>query len=136
MGEPERAFFYGHTFLCGNPHWAPRLRLEVLKVFEEEELVARDCAQGEVAAYPASSFAGARESVRSLAFARSLGMIGALDLEGEEGYLADAGWRVFDEARQAEASTCVLWATSSTSPRRSTFPMTTWTDCWKSSPRA
>jgi adenosylmethionine-8-amino-7-oxononanoate aminotransferase len=26
-------------------------------------------------------------------------MIGALDLEGEEGYLAQAGWRVYDEAR-------------------------------------
>jgi len=34
---------------------------------------------------------------------RSLGMIGALDLEGQEGYLADRGWRVFDEARKRGA---------------------------------
>jgi adenosylmethionine-8-amino-7-oxononanoate aminotransferase len=30
-------------------------------------------------------------------------MIGALDLAGDAGYLADAGWRVFDEARKRGA---------------------------------
>jgi len=30
-------------------------------------------------------------------------MIGALDLAGEAGYLADAGWRVYDEARRRGA---------------------------------
>ena len=34
---------------------------------------------------------------------RSLGMVGACDLEGDSGYLADAGWRVFEEARQRGA---------------------------------
>ena len=31
---------------------------------------------------------------------RALGMVGALDLAGDEGYLAQAGWRVYDAARE------------------------------------
>ena len=34
---------------------------------------------------------------------RALGMIGALDLAGEGGYLADAGWRVYDLALERGA---------------------------------
>jgi adenosylmethionine-8-amino-7-oxononanoate aminotransferase len=34
---------------------------------------------------------------------RSIGMVGALDLAGDAGYLADAGWRVFEEARRRGA---------------------------------
>ena len=34
---------------------------------------------------------------------RSLGMVAALDLAGDAGYLADAGWRVYDEARRRGA---------------------------------
>mgnify|MGYP006378494201 FL=1 len=34
---------------------------------------------------------------------RALGMVGALDLAGDGGYLADAGWRVYEEARSRGA---------------------------------
>jgi adenosylmethionine-8-amino-7-oxononanoate aminotransferase len=34
---------------------------------------------------------------------RALGMIGAADLAGGEGYLAEAGWRVFEAARRRGA---------------------------------
>jgi adenosylmethionine-8-amino-7-oxononanoate aminotransferase len=34
---------------------------------------------------------------------RALGMIGALDLAGDAGYLAGAGWRVYEEARRRGA---------------------------------
>lgn len=93
LGDPERAFYYGHTF-CGNPLGAA-VALEVLRVFEEEKIL-------EAARPRAARIAAAFEELASepaVARTRALGMIGALDLEGEEGYLADAGWRVYDEAR-------------------------------------
>ena len=31
---------------------------------------------------------------------RSIGMIGALDLQGDGGYLAELGWRVYSEAQR------------------------------------
>jgi adenosylmethionine-8-amino-7-oxononanoate aminotransferase len=43
------------------------------------------------------------EGLPSVAKTRSIGMIGALDLAGDSGYLADAGWRVFEEARERGA---------------------------------
>jgi adenosylmethionine-8-amino-7-oxononanoate aminotransferase len=93
LGEPERAFYYGHTF-CGNPLGAA-VALEVLSVFEEEGIL-------EAAVPKAERIARAfreMESLSGVSRARSLGMIGALDLEGDEGYLAQAGWRVYDHAR-------------------------------------
>ena len=38
LGDPERAFYYGHTF-CGNPLGSAVAR-EVLRVFEEEAILA------------------------------------------------------------------------------------------------
>jgi adenosylmethionine-8-amino-7-oxononanoate aminotransferase len=93
LGAPERAFYYGHTF-CGNPLGAA-IALEVLQVFEDEAIL-------EAAAPKAERIArafGEMASLPGVSRARWLGMIGALDLEGEEGYLAQAGWRVYDEAR-------------------------------------
>lgn len=97
LGDPERAFYYGHSF-CGNPLGAAVAR-EVLRVFDDEkvlEQVARKApriarAFGEMAALP------------GVARTRSLGMIGALDLAGPEGYLAGAGQRVAAEARRRGA---------------------------------
>ena len=43
------------------------------------------------------------QSLPGVARARWLGMIGALDLEGDAGYLARAGWRVYEEARRRGA---------------------------------
>lgn len=92
LGAPERAFYYGHTF-CGNPLGA-RLGLEVLRVYDEERVLER-------AAAKAQRIRQAFERMRSLpgvARTRSLGMIGALDLEGGEGYLEQRGQAVYKEA--------------------------------------
>ncbi len=92
LGDPERAFYYGHTF-CGHPLGAA-VALEVLRVFEEEKILSR-------AEPKAARIAAAFEGMRGLpgvASTRSLGMVGALDLAGDAGYLARTGWRVYEEA--------------------------------------
>ncbi|MED5261550.1 MAG: adenosylmethionine--8-amino-7-oxononanoate transaminase [Myxococcota bacterium] len=97
LGEPSRAFYYGHTF-CGNPLGAA-VALEVLQVFEDEEILG-------AAKEKAVQIARAFEEMGSwdgVSRNRSLGMVGACDLEGDSGYLADAGWRVFEEARRRGA---------------------------------
>ncbi len=93
LGDPERAFYYGHTF-CGNP-LASAVALEVLRVFEDEQVLSRAKGKAERIGRAFASLA----PLPGVARTRSLGMIGALDLGGDEGYLADAGWRVYDEAR-------------------------------------
>jgi adenosylmethionine-8-amino-7-oxononanoate aminotransferase len=93
LGAPERAFYYGHTF-CGNPLGAAVAR-EVLRVYEEERIVERAKPKADAIA---EAFAALGE-LPGVARTRSLGMIGALDLAGDAGYLADAGWRVYAEAR-------------------------------------
>jgi len=94
----ERAFYYGHSF-CGNPLGAA-VALEVLRVYEEERVLERARPK---AARIADAFSklGALPGV---ARTRALGMIGALDLAGGDGYLADIGWRVYEEARRRGAS--------------------------------
>ncbi|MBS1104582.1 MAG: bioA [Deltaproteobacteria bacterium] len=97
LGGRERAFYYGHSF-CGNPLGAA-VALEVLRVYEEERVLERARPK---AARIADAFSklGALPGV---ARTRALGMIGALDLAGDAGYLADAGWRVYEEARRRGA---------------------------------
>jgi adenosylmethionine-8-amino-7-oxononanoate aminotransferase len=97
LGGAERAFYYGHTF-CGNPLGAA-VALEVLHVFDDEQILARARPKAPRIAAAFRSM----ESLPSVANTRSIGMIGALDLAGDAGYLADAGWRVFDEARKRGA---------------------------------
>jgi adenosylmethionine-8-amino-7-oxononanoate aminotransferase len=97
LGDAERAFYYGHTF-CGNPLGAAVAR-EVLRVYDEEHILERAKPK---AACIADAFA-AMGKLPGVARTRSLGMIGALDLEGGAGYLADAGWRVYAEARERGA---------------------------------
>jgi adenosylmethionine-8-amino-7-oxononanoate aminotransferase len=92
-GDAERAFYYGHTF-CGNPLGAA-VALEVLRVFDDEKILERLVPKAARIAAAFQSMA----SLSSVADVRSIGMIGALDLAGDAGYLADAGWRVFEEAR-------------------------------------
>jgi adenosylmethionine-8-amino-7-oxononanoate aminotransferase len=96
-GPPERAFFYGHSY-GGNPLGAAVAR-EVLAVLREEDILAR-------ARPKAARIAGAFADMASspgVAAARSIGMIGALDLDAGRGYLGQAGWRVYDEARRRGA---------------------------------
>jgi len=97
LGDAERAFYYGHTY-CGNPLGAA-IALEVLRVFDDEEILVR-------ARPKALRIAAAFESMKdlpSVSKTRAIGMIGALDLAGDAGYLADTGLRVFDEARKRGA---------------------------------
>ena len=94
LGGAERAFYYGHSF-CGNPLGAAVAR-EVLRIYEDEKIV--EGVQPK-AAQIAAAFAE-MASLPGVARTRALGMIGALELEGGGGYLADAGWRVFAEARR------------------------------------
>jgi len=92
LGEPERMFFYGHTF-CGNPLGAAVAR-EVLRVYRDEQVL-------EHAAKKAARIARAFESFAALpgvVEARSLGMVAALDLAGSQSYLEPRGKRVYAEA--------------------------------------
>ncbi|HVH07005.1 MAG TPA: adenosylmethionine--8-amino-7-oxononanoate transaminase [Myxococcota bacterium] len=91
-GGPERAFYYGHSF-CGNPLGAA-VGLEVLRVYEDEKILAnaRPKAERITAAFAELG------ALPGVARTRSLGMIGALDLEGDAGYLERGGWAVYEEA--------------------------------------
>ncbi len=94
LGDTDRAFYYGHTF-CGNPLGAA-VALEVLNVFDDENILDR-------AKPKAEQIARAFEEMGALpgvAATRSIGMIGALDLIGDGGYLAELGWRVYSEAQR------------------------------------
>jgi len=97
LGGRERAFYYGHSF-CGNPLGAAVAR-EVLRVYRDEQVIERAAPK---AARIADAFAKLG-ALRGVARTRSVGMIGALDLAGPAGYLADAGWRVYEEARRRGA---------------------------------
>ncbi len=97
LGEADRAFYYGHTF-CGNPLGAAVAR-EVLRVFEDEQILDRAKPKAERIA---AAFAEMAE-LPGVERARALGMVGALDLAGDAGYLAQAGWRVYDAARERGA---------------------------------
>lgn len=92
LGPPERAFFYGHTF-CGNPLGAAVAR-EVLKVFADEHVLSAAAGKARRIAQAFERF-GALPGVSET---RSLGMIGALDLAGGQGYLETRGKRVYAEA--------------------------------------
>jgi adenosylmethionine-8-amino-7-oxononanoate aminotransferase len=92
LGLPARAFYYGHTF-CGHPLGAA-VALEVLRVFEEEKILERAKPK---AARIGAAFEAMR-GLRGVAGTRALGMVGALDLAGDAGYLARTGWRVYEQA--------------------------------------
>ncbi len=100
LGSKDRAFYYGHSY-CGNPLGAAIAR-EVLAVFAEEEILARAAPK---AARIAQAFAemGRRLEGEGVSNARSLGMIGALDLRAGAGYLGELGWRAYAEARRLGA---------------------------------
>jgi adenosylmethionine-8-amino-7-oxononanoate aminotransferase len=93
LGGRERALLYGHSF-CGNPLGAA-VALEVLRVFDDECVLERAKPKAERIARAFAEM----ERLPNVAETRALGMVGALDLAGESGYLAGAGWRVHAEAR-------------------------------------
>jgi adenosylmethionine-8-amino-7-oxononanoate aminotransferase len=99
-GPKDRALMYGHT-LCGNPLGAA-LALEVLDVYRDEQVLEKAKPKAERIRAAFSRLGG----MKGVARARSLGMIGAVDLEGQGGsggYLGTLGWRVYDEARKRGA---------------------------------
>jgi adenosylmethionine-8-amino-7-oxononanoate aminotransferase len=93
LGDAERAFNYGHTF-CGNPLGAAVAR-EVLQIYAEDQILERAKPKAERIDRAFRELA----SLRGVEHVRSLGMMGALELEGGGDYFAGAGWRVYDEAR-------------------------------------
>lgn len=97
LGEPERAFYYGHSY-CGNPLGAAIAR-EVLAIYKDEDILARARPK---ARRIAETFAKLGE-LPGVARPRALGMIGAVDLAASASYLGGAGWRAYDEARRRGA---------------------------------
>lgn len=105
-GDRSRTFWYGHTY-CGNPLGAAVAR-EVLRIYRDERIVEQARPK---AAKIAQTFARLEREFECLHGARSLGMLGAIDLPSRPpasaatssgpsaGYLADAGWRVAERAR-------------------------------------
>jgi len=97
VGDKARAFHYGHTY-CGNALGAAVAR-EVLRVYRDEEILLRAEKKSQRIAETFASFG----RLPGVCNARSLGMIGAVDLEEAEvgsGYLAAVGWRVYEAARR------------------------------------
>ena len=92
LGNDSRAFFYGHTF-AGNPLGA-RVAREVLKVYREEGVLERARPKAQ-RLQDAFAKLAELDHVKNV---RTLGMIAALDLAGEQGYLERSGWRVYEEA--------------------------------------
>jgi len=98
LGDASRALHYGHTY-CGNPLGA-RVALEVLAVYKDEQILEKAAPKAEKLTRAVEAFAGL-PGVKSV---RSLGMLGAVELEGEaSGYLGRAGWRVYEEAKKRGA---------------------------------
>lgn len=97
LGDPERAFYYGHSY-CGNPLGAAIAR-EVLAIYRDEDILARARPKAQRIA---DAFAELGE-LPGVTRPRSLGMIGAVDLSASASYLGGAGWRVYDEARRRGA---------------------------------
>jgi adenosylmethionine-8-amino-7-oxononanoate aminotransferase len=91
LGDASRAFLHGHTF-CGNPLGA-RLAREVLAVYRDEHVLEKARPKAEAIR---GTFAALAE-LPGVTRTRSLGMVGALDL-GDGDYLAQSGWRVYEEA--------------------------------------
>ncbi len=92
LGSSQRAFLYGHTY-CGNPLGAAVAR-EVLRIYKDESILA----SAEAKAQRIASCFDTLAETPGIRRTRHLGMIGALDLMGAEGYGATAGWRVYEEA--------------------------------------
>jgi len=97
LGEPSRAFWYGHTF-CGHPLGAAVAR-EVLAVYREEQVLARAAVKAERIARAFDAFS----ALPGVLCTRHLGMLGALELgrassDSGSSYLERVGWRVYTEA--------------------------------------
>jgi adenosylmethionine-8-amino-7-oxononanoate aminotransferase len=93
-GDDSRALFYGHTY-AGHALGAAVAR-EVLAIYREEGVLEQARANSERLHRGFASLANSA----LVSGVRCLGMVAALDLVGESGYLAGLGRRVCDEARK------------------------------------
>jgi adenosylmethionine-8-amino-7-oxononanoate aminotransferase len=96
-GGRDRAFLHGHTF-CGNPIGAAVAR-EVLAIYRDERVLEGVARKAPVIARAFDRIA----TIPGVARVRSVGMIGAADLEDASSYLDGVGWRVYEEARRRGA---------------------------------
>lgn len=96
-GDSSRAFYYGHTY-CGNPLGAA-VACEVLSIYEDEGIIENVQAKAGRIAQRFQKL-GALPGVSQ---SRSLGMCGALNLAGNEGYLSRGGWDVYHRALELGA---------------------------------
>jgi adenosylmethionine-8-amino-7-oxononanoate aminotransferase len=92
-GSKDRALYYGHTF-CGHPLGAALAR-EVLAIYRDEDVLGQVARKSLAIRRAFDRIA----TIPGVARVRSIGMIGAADLETGGSYLGGAGWRVYDEAR-------------------------------------
>jgi adenosylmethionine-8-amino-7-oxononanoate aminotransferase len=97
LGDPERAFYYGHSY-CGNPLGAAVAR-EVLAIYRDERILDHAKIKGQRIAAAFHALA----EIPGVTRPRSIGMTGAVDLTGAADYLGRAGWRVYEEARKRGA---------------------------------
>jgi adenosylmethionine---8-amino-7-oxononanoate aminotransferase len=97
LGDPSRAFYYGHTY-CGNPLGAA-VATEVLSIYHDEAVVEGAARRSKTIADAFSRMA----HIPGVENARSRGVCGALDLAGGSGYLDRTGWRVYELALQRGA---------------------------------
>lgn len=99
LGDPSRAFFYGHSY-AGHPLGCAVARA-VLDVYDEEKILEGVPARS---ARIAAAFSRIQETHPRVARrARSLGMIGAVDLAPDASYLGEIGKRVEAAARRRGA---------------------------------
>jgi adenosylmethionine-8-amino-7-oxononanoate aminotransferase len=96
-GDGSRALLYGHSY-CGNPLGAAVARAAI-DVFREEAIVEQVQRKSPRVR---TCFDRIASNVRGATNARTRGLVGAIDL-GDGGYLANAGWRVYEEARRRGA---------------------------------
>jgi adenosylmethionine---8-amino-7-oxononanoate aminotransferase len=98
LGEPERAFFYGHSY-CGHALGAA-VALEVLAIYRDERIMegVPDRSRRIEAAFRRMA-----EEHEAASNPRAIGMIGAIDLTKGASYTGTLGWKVFAEARKRGA---------------------------------
>ena len=92
LGSPDKAFYYGHTY-CGHPLGAAVAR-EVLALYRDEAIIA----QAEPKARRIAACFEQLSTLPGIKRWRSLGMVAALDLAGDAGYLAGGGWQIYEHA--------------------------------------
>lgn len=109
-GGRGRGFLYGHSY-CGNPLGAAVARA-VLRVMREERIEERVKSSAALIAARMERIAREVPGVRG---ARSLGMMGAVDL-GDDGYLGSAGARVQSEGLRRGIYLRPLGATAYVTP--------------------